>query len=327
MAISRERRHRVGRAGRNLRDSWLSPRPELHLLQQIELASPGDMAGVHPGVSAGGVPWLVHTRGMGKEEEDPIENQRLIAATCLYDPVRRDTFSDRPVSLAPLIRSTPVHVDPLTLVDGVLHPNGLFRQMRMVLYQAGRARLFVGLYRDRAGERFGEADHASMFALRPSLMEWARVARAIGTAPLGDGALVTTLGAIDQPALLLRRGRVVHANPLGARRLAHVRDWLRASPRDPAFATVVPLRPGGLELELVLPREARSWNLASDLSPALVPVAEAMAEGLSDKEIAARLQLPLRTARTYAQRVLTRLRVSDRRELIRRAIKIAARRE
>ncbi len=276
------------------------------------------MVGVHPGPAPDSLPWLVHTRGMGKAEGDPIENQHLIAATCLYDPTRRDAFSDRPVALAPLIRRTPVNIDPLSLVDGVLHPNRLFHQLRMVLYQSGRVRLFVGLYRERVSERFDEGDHAAMLALRPALAEWVRVARAIGLAPLGDGALVTALGAIDQPALLLRRGRVVFANALGERWVGRVKEWARTSPRDSRFASTVRLCPSGLDVELVLVRAERAWDFTARLTPALVPVAEAMAEGLSDKEVADRLRLPLRTARTYAQRVLARLQISDRRELIRR---------
>jgi DNA-binding CsgD family transcriptional regulator len=317
-SLSASRRAAVRRFAQQLGESWLSPRPELELLRQLELAAPGNMVGLHPGVSAAGVPWLVHTRGMGKAEDDPIENQRLIAATCLYDPTSRDAFSDRPVALGPLIRRTPVSIDPLSLVDGVLHPNRLFHQLRMVLYQGGRLRLFVGLYREQVNERFDADDHASMLALRPALAEWVRVARAIGLAALGDGALVTALGAIDQPALLLRRGRVVFANALGQRWLGRVKEWSRTSPRDPRFASTVRLCPGGLEVELVLVRNERVWDSASRLTPALVPVGEAMAEGLSDKEIAERLRLPLRTARTYAQRVLARLQISDRRELIRR---------
>lgn len=312
------RRAALRRFGQQLGESWLSPRPERELLRQVEEAAPGSMVGVHPGVSPAGLPWLVHTRGMGKSEDDPIENQRLIAATCLYDPTRRDAFSDRPVALAPLIRRTPVNIDPLALVDGVLHPNRLFHQLRMVLYQGGGLRLFVGLYRERVSERFDDADHAAMLALRPALAEWVHVARAIGLAPLGDGALVTALGAIDQPALLLRRGRVVFANPLGQRWLGRVKEWARTSPRDPRFASTVRLCPGGLEVELVLVRAERPWDFAARLTPALVPVAEAMAEGSSDKEIADRLRLPLRTARTYAHRVLTRLQINDRRDLIRR---------
>ena len=76
------------------------------------------------------------------------------------------------------------------------------------------------------------------------------------------------------------------------------------------------MSPGGVEIDLVLPRQQPALSLRSELTPALVPVAHAMAEGLSDKEIAVRLGLSVRTARTYAQRVLARLGLSDRRQLM-----------
>ena len=54
------------------------------------------------------------------------------------------------------------------------------------------------------------------------------------------------------------------------------------------------------------------------LTPALRSVADLVAQGLTDKEIASRLNLPVATARTYVTRVLKRLEVSNRRELMRR---------
>ena len=315
-ALSTSQRGRLAGFRQGLHDAWLSPRPELALVRELERLDPSSLVGVHSGPAAEGPSWLVHSRGMGKLEDDPIENQRLIAATCLYDPSRRDAFSDRPVALGPLLRRTPVNVDPLALVDGVLHPNQLFQQLRMVIYQRGSVRLFVGQYRGAGGQRFAELDHAVLLAARPALAEWVRVARAIGIAPLGDGALVATLAAIEQPALLLRRRRVVFANAAGARLSRRVNEWSQLTPREPGFAAVVPLSPGGVEIDLVLPRQQPALSLRSELTPALVPVAHAMAEGLSDKEIAVRLGLSVRTARTYAQRVLARLGLSDRRQLM-----------
>jgi hypothetical protein len=54
------------------------------------------------------------------------------------------------------------------------------------------------------------------------------------------------------------------------------------------------------------------------LPPSLRRVADALALGLSDKEIAARLDLPIATARTYVVRVRRRLGVTSRRDLISR---------
>ncbi|WP_437626770.1 LuxR C-terminal-related transcriptional regulator [Sorangium sp. So ce1151] len=45
-----------------------------------------------------------------------------------------------------------------------------------------------------------------------------------------------------------------------------------------------------------------------------------LGEGFADKDIAERLGMPLSTVRTYVARVFQRLRVQDRRELIRRRL-------
>jgi hypothetical protein len=55
----------------------------------------------------------------------------------------------------------------------------------------------------------------------------------------------------------------------------------------------------------------------AELPTSLRTVAERLAQGLSDKEIAAELETPLATVRTYATRVYERLGVHGRRELMR----------
>jgi hypothetical protein len=65
-------------------------------------------------------------------------------------------------------------------------------------------------------------------------------------------------------------------------------------------------------------RDTSDLNLRlRDLPPSLHAVATRMANGLSDKEIAVELGLPLSTARTYVTRVLQRLQMNNRRELMR----------
>lgn len=75
-------------------------------------------------------------------------------------------------------------------------------------------------------------------------------------------------------------------------------------------------------VSLVFARNARAHVPAesfNDLPESLRGVARAMALGLSDKEIASELGYSLATARTYVARVLKRLGVSSRRELMRSA--------
>jgi hypothetical protein len=72
------------------------------------------------------------------------------------------------------------------------------------------------------------------------------------------------------------------------------------------------------------PREPRPTLVANArlkaLPDALRSVAELLSEGLTDKEIAGRLGLPITTARTYVSRVLKRLEMSSRRELMGRTL-------
>lgn len=79
---------------------------------------------------------------------------------------------------------------------------------------------------------------------------------------------------------------------------------------------------GGNALELVLPSSragsargplASAWHA---LPPSLHVVADLLAHGATDKEIAYAVGKPLATARTYAQRVLERLDLRSRRDLV-----------
>ncbi len=64
------------------------------------------------------------------------------------------------------------------------------------------------------------------------------------------------------------------------------------------------------------PRQNDSVSHDSGLPPSLRPVALALARGLSDKEIAGELDIPLATARTYVARVLRKRGARSRRELL-----------
>lgn len=75
----------------------------------------------------------------------------------------------------------------------------------------------------------------------------------------------------------------------------------------------------GRRLQLVrLRASTRRTDPLAELSEALRPVAIRMAAGLSDKEIAADLERPLSTVRTYVRRVYERLGVNSRVDLARR---------
>jgi len=203
--------------------------------------------------------------------------------------------------------------DPFAFMDVMLRPNDIPKQLRMVLFEKDECTLFAGHYRSERETSFSDEDHALLFAARPTLRAWDRISRAVGDAPLGDGYLVATLTALSQPALLLHRQRVVYANANARPLIAAVRSWVGAG-RPAGFAHVAPLSPRGLDLELVLPL-AEAPPLA--LPPSLRRIADLLGSGMSDKEIAVALDVPLATVRTYAARIYARLKVEGRRDLMR----------
>lgn len=198
-------------------------------------------------------------------------------------------------------------------------PNGVAAQLRVVF---GDPHLlgYVGVYRFSGTREFDEDDVALFAAVMPDLQRALAVWRALGHAPLPRGLVGDVLDALDQPAYILAGVVVLFAN--GVARAAPLPEWLDAVGRgDPSAgerrgATVRPLEIEGRSFTLVLaPRET---GRAMSLPRWLERVAEVAAEGLSDKEIAARLSMPLATVRTAMQRIYARTGVHSRAELVRR---------
>jgi DNA-binding NarL/FixJ family response regulator len=94
---------------------------------------------------------------------------------------------------------------------------------------------------------------------------------------------------------------------------------LIVSPAEPCLTHPEPAALVFFTLQSSRSDAASSLRAAQEaLPPALRRVSELLAVGASDKEIAAQLELPLTTARTYVFRVLRRLGVHSRRELMTR---------
>ncbi len=297
-----------------LDNAWLEKRPELALHDAVQKLDPQSRLAIYPCATTGGPHWMVHTITSGRPTDEPFRAQELLPSMRLYELDRRDAFSDLPVSLGPLLAQPPVAtVPPLDFVDGILLPNDALHQLRMVLYRGSLARLYVGMYRRPRDARYGLAHHARLLALRPALRDWSLTATAIGVAPLGDGALATVLENLERPALLVRGQKVVFANRPGMRCLATVRAWAANRERAPRPGVVTPIAPGGWQLELVIVHTPTSRHLP----PSLRPIFALVAQGLSDKEIATSLNMPLTTVRTYVTRAFRKLGVHDRREIIR----------
>lgn len=306
-------RARVKRAREQIRAAWLKPRPEFALHDAVHIVDPESRLTLYPYAGPGGPQWIAQTFTSDVPTDEPIRSHDLLPSMRLYALDRRDRYSNRPVAVGPLVLHPPVAVEnPAAFIDALLQPNDVLHQLRMILYEGECASLYVGLYRRPSQSKYDLASHARLLALRPALFEWSRTARAIGLAPLGDGALAAVLEQLERPALLVRGAHVVFANRAGAAYAQSTQSWARNPDRVPPPGVVTPIAPAGHALKLVIVHAPA----LSGLPPSLQPVLDLVAEGLTDKEIALRLDMPLATVRTYVTRGYKRLGVHDRRELI-----------
>jgi DNA-binding CsgD family transcriptional regulator len=258
-----------------------------------------------------------------------IKNYEVMQASIRYDPRRRDQNANRPMTLEEVY---PVPDKLEAFMSRVFWANGFGHQLRTVFFEG---QVFVGYFSilntPGRGE-FTERHRDIIRCLIPSLRDGLGAIKALGETPLDLDRTVRVLEGLDAPALLVgEQGGWCYSNGSARRRFAARPEWLGLiggeldSPALEALADVTSLELDGKLWRLVLPREAALLDSAADpkamgldaLSPRLKEVAEALVEGLSDKEIALRLDISLASARTYTHRVLQKLGLQSRRELIR----------
>lgn len=125
-----------------------------------------------------------------------------------------------------------------------------------------------------------------------------------GRLQVRDPALRDALGGGVQRALLGQATELtVGTGGQGSR--------LLVAPAPPLY----PFR-AGHHVVLLLEDTPPDATLLAQLSPSLQPVAQLMAQGFSDKDIAARLPLSLATVRTYVRRIMAQLGLRSRRDLM-----------
>lgn len=130
--------------------------------------------------------------------------------------------------------------------------------------------------------------------------------------------LAPLLDLFDEAAYLVNEaGEVVFANTVALGEHGQNPDWLPQALSQEADADSRPCRIARVgwerDLYIVIPAAAS----LVDLPPRLRQVAERLVDGLTDKEIAAALDIPLTTVRTYVARIFRRLNVHNRSELVR----------
>jgi hypothetical protein len=294
----------------------------------LEAIFPGDRVVLHAGVLSGPPEWVTHNFDGLPSMRPLAAGTRMISAR-RYSVTGADPFANRPVNATTLLSDTRGGRRAFDLDDGyleIMESNRVYHQLRMVLY-SDRVELlgFVGIYRTRGEQPFDEQEHAILHALQPALTGRVELLRAVGPHPFSDELLHRTILALAQPAWLLQRGVVVLAN--GA---------AQALGSPPPEARRLLVAPRGVALDLVLAQaalpgltppgeESKDWaggealhRTGHALPTSLRQVYDLLTEGLTDKEIAQKVEVSAATARTYVSRVLKRLKVHSRRQLIRR---------
>lgn len=314
-SLDADARAALGQVEAALDEVWSTDDPIRSFCAAFERSAPAVDVVVHPGAVDGPPPWTLSTIFRGYRGVLPC-NAKLprFRSYGAYGERATDPFANRPVNLRDLAaRVGRARVEQMA--EELFQPIGLFHQLRTVLYdRSGHVRLLAGYYRPRGGLPFDAADHARLHALQPALRRWVNLATAIGFEPLGDGALVSAVSAMVGPSLLTRRDRIVFANA-AAHALAESSGVALAELR--ARGRTIRLRERGIELDLLLLPSPASAQPQVPVATYLRPVLKLLREGLADKEIAERLGLPMSTARTYVQRVLTIFGVHGRRALMR----------
>ncbi len=159
------------------------------------------------------------------------------------------------------------------------------------------------------------SDAQRLDATLPALRDALLAARAVGPVPASSTTLGLALDAFDQPAFLaLQSGSIVFANRAARGAYARRPEWLdgvlRRAPERALEANVTRLEHEGRRLFLVVPRNPPAASVR--LPPSLARVATLAARGLSDKELATALGMPLSTVRTYVRRIYAMLGVKNR---------------
>lgn len=200
----------------------------------------------------------------------------------------------------------------------MLAPNGIWFQLRSAVYRQDGALLgYAGGFRTRRSPGFTERDFACLNAVVPVLRETFDLVDLMGDRPLAETELAALLDALPTDAFVLASsGVALFANRAAVADHRALPTWAMDAARTGrgnARARVVRIELDGRSVWVVLERRA----VVPHLPPHLRAVAELLAAGCSDREIARRLRISHGSARVYVGRVHARLGVYRRTDVAR----------
>jgi DNA-binding CsgD family transcriptional regulator len=326
--LSQQRR--VEGVVRDLRLMWLSDDPLLACVESLERLFPGTMALIYQRDREGGfggIATCVEGSSGRSWEAFPAAREQL-PAMARYRLQSRDPFAFKPVTYSELYGNDIESIRRYQ--ESLLAPQGYWYQLRITTYHDERFLALCGFLRSRRLGDFRRYE-TQMFSAVSSLICDSFVSMdVLGRARFSRSDLGDLLDALERPAFLVNgRGKRVYQNPRARALFPESPPWLSsASELMKDWERALPARLSQVDVEgeslwLVLPRqdavpaEKDGISISLDLlTPRLRQVAKMLALGHSDKEIAQELEIEVSTARTYVTRVLRRLGVHSRRELI-----------
>lgn len=314
--------HQVGRRLRALDDalaeSWLHSEGHALVAQRLAALIPGTAGLVYmrePDGSLGPMGHGLNGRLDTEWATMPVRSSGQDIERSLAYPLRgRYPLDGRFVNT-----STSYARDPVGLAryQRLLDDNGVRHHLRVAVYVEGRMRAWYGVFGDRGGPEFTAEEVELLNRTAAAVRAAVRAGHLTRHARAEPEALQAILESLDQPVWILTpRGFVVHMNraarTLGREHRAAAARVATTREGDARFA-VSRVSIGGDFLALVIGRFVAGD--AVTLPPSLARIADRIAAGKSDKEIAQELDVPLATVRTYVRRIYARLRVHNRVEL------------
>lgn len=320
---------RVQNTIRSLAEVWQSEDQYLRLARVMSrvFVESAVLYYTHTGEQFGSI---VHTAtGDFSREWEVIRAHDVIQTSIQYDPRRRDERANKPLILEEVF---PEPEGYESFQATVFRPNGFSHQLRTVLFDQERFVGYFAFINTSGMGDYGQRHRDFLSCLIPSLVDGLGAVHALGDYPLSIDSITNTLETYGEPAFLVSEsGDWLFANKQARELYTERPEWLpllgsgATSPLLRRQASVTSIDISGRLWRLVIPRPAT--NAAADDSSSLrrsfdtlprrlAQVARALTDGLSDKEIAQRLDISLATARSYSHSVLQRLGVKRRRDLV-----------
>ncbi len=303
-----------------LRRAWLEERPLVTVARALSELVRADVGFVYDFDHVGAPRNVGHTFDGSGHRWSSFRNYRKIPKYARYGAA--DAFRNRAVDTRTLFAG-----DDAGLAQARSRfwgPNQVYWQLRVALYDGPLLVGMVAALRERRSGEFDEDDVASLQAASEPLHDVFATSHVLGAVQRNATLLCPVLDAFDEPAFLVSAGgSVVHANRAARSAYSELPPWVSSSVRRNAqvrpFVRAVPIELDGKTLFLVRPTgralPAKPTSIDA-LPPYLGPVARRVALGLGDKEIAAELDMPLATVRTYVTRCLRGLGLTNRRQLM-----------